>query len=122
MKQIQFKKPNAASIEMRHPQLDEILARLRSYLRETYGDRLSQIILYGSQARGDADLDSDIDVLVVLKDSFDFGTEVKRTNDFIADLCLECTVLISVAFAGADQVEAARMPFFLNVRREGIVV
>lgn len=107
---------------MRHPKLDEILARLRSYLQATYGDRLSQVILYGSQARGDAHTESDIDVLVVLKDLFDFGAEVKRTNDFIADLCLENEVLVSVAFAALTQVEFAQMPFFINVRREGVTV
>ena len=46
---------------MRHPQLDEILGKLRSYLEQNYGDRLERIVLYGSQARGDATLDSDID-------------------------------------------------------------
>ncbi len=107
---------------MRHPQLDEILARLKSYLQETYRDRLSQVILYGSQARGDAHTESDIDVLVVLNDSFDFGIEVKRTNDFIADLCLENEVLISVAFAALTQVKSAQMPFFMNIQREGLAV
>ncbi|MCU0548476.1 MAG: nucleotidyltransferase domain-containing protein [Leptolyngbya sp. Prado105] len=107
---------------MRHPQLDEILARLRSYLEETYGDRLSQVILYGSQARGDAHEESDIDVLVVLKDSFDFCTEVDLTNHFIADLCLDCEVVVSVMFAKLQKVESSGMPFYRNVRHEGIAV
>ena len=46
--------------------LSEILAELRHYLEAFYSDRLVQIILYGSQARGDAQPDSDIDVLNVL--------------------------------------------------------
>jgi hypothetical protein len=33
-----------------------------------YGENLSQIILFGSQARGNARADSDIDVLIVLED------------------------------------------------------
>ena len=36
-------------------QLKNILAELRQRFEELYGDRLAEIILSGSQARGDAD-------------------------------------------------------------------
>ena len=39
--------------------LPEILAEIRHYFQELYGERLVQLILYGSQARGDAKPDSD---------------------------------------------------------------
>ena len=48
-----------------NPRLKAILTELRSRLESLYGDRLVKLILYGSQARGDAEPDSDIDVLVV---------------------------------------------------------
>ena len=47
--------------------LKNILTQLRSHFEQLYGDRLTQMVLYGSPARGDAHPDSDIDVLVVLK-------------------------------------------------------
>lgn len=99
-----------------------ILSKLRRYLEEIYGDRLTQLILYGSQARGSAHSESDIDVLIVLKEPFDFVTEVKRTNDFIADLCLDHEMLISAPIASASQFASAQTPFFINVRREGLLV
>lgn len=37
-------------------------------MKNHYGDRLSKIILYGSYARGDFNEESDIDLMVVLKD------------------------------------------------------
>ncbi|MFN3966945.1 MAG: nucleotidyltransferase domain-containing protein, partial [Endomicrobiia bacterium] len=36
-------------------------------LKKLYGKNLTRVILYGSKARGDAVPDSDIDILVVLK-------------------------------------------------------
>ena len=47
--------------------LKTILTQLRLQLENHYEDRLKKLILFGSQARGDAHLYSDIDVLVVLK-------------------------------------------------------
>jgi predicted nucleotidyltransferase len=44
-----------------------ILGELRRRLTAIYGDRLAKMVLYGSQARGDAGPDSDIDVMVVLR-------------------------------------------------------
>ncbi|MGI0495177.1 nucleotidyltransferase domain-containing protein [Alkalinema pantanalense CENA528] len=107
---------------MQHPKLPEILARLRQYLEALYGDRLAQVILYGSQARSEATPESDIDILVALKGTVDFALEVQRTNDFIADLCLESGTLVSVTLASLEQVESAQAPFFRNLRREGILV
>jgi predicted nucleotidyltransferase len=43
---------------------------LKADLSAILGDRLEALYRYGSQARGGARLDSDIDVLVVLRDDF----------------------------------------------------
>jgi UTP:GlnB (protein PII) uridylyltransferase len=48
--------------------IQPILAELRLKFEAFYGDRLVQMILYGSQARGDAEPYSDIDVLVLWND------------------------------------------------------
>ena len=64
--------------------LKTILAELRSRFEALYGDRLVKLILYGSQARGDAEPDSDIDVLVVLKGPVQVGTEIERGSTVTA--------------------------------------
>ena len=45
------------------PLLDELKERLTS----AYGHRLHAVVLFGSEARGEAGPDSDIDVLAVLQ-------------------------------------------------------
>ena len=52
---------------------EEILKQVKTRLKAKYGDRLCGIILYGSEARGDAEPDSDIDLLVLLKGPVNYG-------------------------------------------------
>ena len=42
------------------PQLQLVLNALRNQLRRIYGERLVQLVLYGSQSREEADAGSDI--------------------------------------------------------------
>ena len=50
------------------PNVVPALHALRRGLATVYGPRLSEVVLFGSCARGTADADSDVDILVVLKD------------------------------------------------------
>ena len=54
-------------------ELQTMLNKLREYLSKLYGTRLYRLILFGSQARGDAKNYSDIDVLIVLKSQVNPG-------------------------------------------------
>jgi predicted nucleotidyltransferase len=61
-------------------ELTPLLAELRCRFEALYGERLVQMILFGSQARGDAEPGSDIDVLIVLKDPVHAGEETDREH------------------------------------------
>ena len=45
-----------------------LLEKLTKLLQEEFQDRLVSVVLYGSVARGDNRKDSDIDLLLVIKD------------------------------------------------------
>ncbi len=49
--------------------LSDLLLRFRDELGSVLGSNLEQIVLYGSHARGDETPESDVDVLVVLRDA-----------------------------------------------------
>ena len=93
---------------------------LRQRLTQLYGPRLDCLLLYGSQARGDAEEGSDVDVLVVLHGEVRPGEEIRRTGAIITDLSLANDLVISCAFISSQRFSAEKSPFLMNVRREGV--
>ena len=102
--------------------LQDLLAELRRRLERLYGPRLVCLMLYGSQARGDAEPGSDIDLLVVLKEPVQPGEEIRRTLDDVAELSLQNNVAVSCVFISRARFEQEQSPLLINVRREGIPV
>jgi predicted nucleotidyltransferase len=102
--------------------LPEILAELRRRLEQLYGPRLVRLVLFGSQARGDAERGSDIDVLVVLDGPVKPGEEIERTGEIVAGLSLEYDEVIACVFISSDQFANQGSPLLLNVRREGVTI
>jgi predicted nucleotidyltransferase len=107
---------------MTHPELLEILRSLRDGLAQLLGNRLETVYLYGSQARGDASADSDIDVLVVLNGDFDYFDMIEKTGALAADLSLHYETVIALAFISKQNYEHGRVPFLVNVQQEGITL
>ncbi|MGZ9166070.1 MAG: nucleotidyltransferase domain-containing protein, partial [Anaerolineales bacterium] len=92
-----------------------ILKKLKKELLHIYGDQVDSILLYGSRARGDERPDSDIDILVVLKDDFNYSEMLRLSSDLAASLSLENDVVISRAFVSREQFENRQTPFLMNV-------
>lgn len=94
--------------------LKPILTCLKQELSHLYGDRLQNLTLFGSQARGDAEPGSDIDVLVVLKPPVNPGEEIKRTGKAIADLSLE--------YMDETHYQTRNGSLLRNIRKEGVLL
>lgn len=97
-----------------------IVEELHAYLSMLYAERLVHIIVFGSQARNEAQADSDIDIMIVLKGDVDPFDEIHNVSEFRAELCLQNDVIVSCIFVSEEQYLHEQSPLLLNVRREGI--
>ena len=100
--------------------IGQILTVLGAKLREHYGSRLARLIVYGSQARQEADPQSDIDVLVVLHGEVSPCEEISQTAEIVAGISLQHNAVVSCVFVSEAAYEHERSPLLLNARREGI--
>ncbi len=81
-------------------------------------------ILYGSEARGDARKNSDIDVLILLDgDNRDLKREDELAGE-LYDIELATGVLISPMIMLRKQWESRpfKTPFYINVMNEGVLI
>jgi predicted nucleotidyltransferase len=99
-----------------------LLEKLKSGLKQIYGEQFKQAYLFGSYARGDYDPDSDIDILIVLSDFEKYGAELNRTSELIGNLSLEHGTTVSIVFTRQREWQMDKLPLLLNLHAEGVMV
>ena len=88
-----------------------------------YADEVLSITLYGSQARGDADTESDIDLFIVVRQ--DTSALRQALADLAWEVQFEHDVVISDIIRNMDQLvrmQTWRFPYYQSIEREGIVL
>lgn len=98
----------------------QMLGRCRAVLEEHYGPQFAGLIQYGSTARGTADPESDLDLLVLLRDPFDFFAELDRLTTLLYSTQLEADRQLSVLPASEREFEAGTIQLYRNAAREGV--
>ena len=101
--------------------IDMVIREFKSRTKKLYGNKLKNIILYGSWARNEANEHSDIDLLVIIKKDIKPGEEIDRMIDIITEINLKHSVLISVYPVSEKNYSTLKSPLLMNVRKEGIV-
>jgi predicted nucleotidyltransferase len=91
-------------------------------LAEAYADRLRQVVLFGSWARGKAHEESDVDLVVVLDHVTDRASESERIVNALFDLEADSGRAIEAfPFAEADVRDRSR-PFVRAALDEGLLM
>lgn len=97
-----------------------IITLFVDYLNRTHPGEVDKVMLYGSRARGDNRKDSDVDILVLVKDKKKINRD--RIYDFIIDVELDHGIDISVNIYESSQFDKLvllKASFATNVIKEG---
>ena len=100
----------------------KVIDALKEQLLAEFADEVHSIVLFGSVARGEANADSDVDVLIISDASRE---NKRRMHDISTHIDLETEVFTQLMFFSNRRLErAARMRswFFIDVMNEGVIL
>jgi len=98
----------------------ESLAEIKTRLEQVYQDRLEEVLLYGSEARGDAGEGSDIDLLVVLRGPVRLWEDILAAIGALYPLSLRIGRPFSPKCVDEQQYRSGVCPLYEKVKKEGI--
>lgn len=96
----------------------KLAAEVRKRLTKELGKPV-KVIMYGSQARGDAGKYSDIDLLVIVPS---VNSQIRdKISDITYDVGFEAGKVISAIPTTREKMKRyAFLPFYKNIRKEGV--
>lgn len=102
---------------------DRVLKELKHGMESQLGDRLVKMVVFGSRARGDFDVESDIDIAIIVRG---LSRELKyQILDAVAELETQFFVPLSVIVFSEDefkQLKKRERRIALDIEREGVAL
>lgn len=92
-------------------------------LVDLFSDSILAIILYGSVARNDNTDESDIDIVIIIKNEMDDATKEQFIH-WSAELDLRYDRVFSIIDIQEENMEKLGnvLPFYQNIQKEGIIL
>ena len=114
---------NKNTIWYRKPRLVRVLQEMSTKISNVYGKQLEKIVVYGSYARGEESEESDIDIVLYLREE-DTDTLHEKMTDIVVDYELEQDKTISVIVIDNKDYSVWKeiLPFYKNINKEGVVI
>ena len=101
----------------------EILEEFRRKIKDKYPDDIQDVLVFGSKARGDANKESDIDIIVViLSEDWKKGDEIREIG---YELDEEIGYKLSIQVIPKSHIDYLRQnnfQFIKNVERERVTI
>lgn len=101
----------------------KILKEIKQKLHQEFPADIDRIIFFGSRVKGSALKDSDYDILIVVKDDYDWEFKT-RVYDTVYDLDLKYDILIDIKIISLNELKTIKgyQPFILEALEQGIVI
>jgi uncharacterized protein len=103
------------------PENIKILNDLKRHLTRNLDKSVKDVVLFGSQARGDSNEHSDYDVLIVVDGDYT-GSDENRVLDLCYDIDLKYNILLDVHIISVKELGSIRgkQPIFVNAIKSGL--
>jgi len=97
-----------------------IIKELKNNLFLRFNDDLKDLVLFGSQLNAKTSIDSDFDILIILKNKANWKTE-REISDLCYEIELKYGIITDTHILSEDELEMPRgkQPIFVNALAKG---
>jgi predicted nucleotidyltransferase len=99
----------------------QIIKDLKHHLQKNIGDNVHDIILFGSRASESNKVDSDYDILIVLKEKPDWKLK-RKISDYCYDIDLKYGIITDTHILASSEINSLRgkQPVYQDAIQNGI--
>ena len=112
-----------AAVKFTNPRLKAVTQKVLHAAKDTLGENLNKVILFGSYARGDFDSDSDVDIFVLADVPHEETNRWSKGIDSrFSDIWLDYDLLVCIHLTSKTMFDRYYqvLPYYQNVIKEGV--
>ncbi|HEY7214675.1 MAG TPA: nucleotidyltransferase domain-containing protein [Thermoanaerobaculia bacterium] len=99
---------------------EEIRKEIRPRLEAVFQGRFRGALLFGSEARGEAEEDSDVDIMVLLREPVELGKDLERIVEALYPLQLQVDRPLHALPVSSEAFKAGQYSLYRTAQREGL--